>query len=415
MKRMAIIAAREFLETVKTRAFLIGVVLMPGLITGVIFLMKPMMERAEREEIRPRRVAVVDQHGAVLAELKSQFEIQNARNPQRRFELVEADRSDTPETLAARVVSGDLYAYVIIPADAVDGAGACTLGRKDSQIAPMKFLTHALNEAIVAVRFRQSEPPIDRALVARLERDVTLSETDVASGAARRDDEMARLMTPFVFMFLLYTGTFGISMGLLTSLIEEKSSRVIELLLAAVSPAELMAGKILGTALVGLVTLGVWGVVGLGAARAVQVGHVVTGAKLVYAALYFLPAFLFYAALLAGVGSACSTLKEAQNMVSPMTIMNIIPILCWFTLTQYPASALAVTLSFIPPVTPFVMVLRLCADPGVPVWQIVATLALLWLMVPLTIWLSAKVFRTGVLMYGKAPSLRELARWVRQS
>lgn len=222
-------------------------------------------------------------------------------------------------------------------------------------------------------------------------------------------------MTPFVFMFLLYTGTFGISMGLLTSLIEEKSSRVIELLLAAVSPAELMAGKILGTALVGLVTLGVWGVVGLGAARAVQVGHVVTGAKLVYAALYFLPAFLFYAALLAGVGSACSTLKEAQNMVSPMTIMNIIPILCWFTLTQYPASALAVTLSFIPPVTPFVMVLRLCADPGVPVWQIVATLALLWLMVPLTIWLSAKVFRTGVLMYGKAPSLRELARWVRQS
>ncbi len=415
MNRIVVVAAREFLETVKTRAFVIGVVLMPAVITGVIFLMRPMMERAEKEQIAPRKVAVVDRHGDVLPELAQQFAAHNARNPGRQFELVKTGPSDDADTLAARVVSGELYAFILIPPEAVTGEGVCTLGRKDSQISPMRFLSRALNDAVVAVRFRRHDPPIDRATITRLERDVSLSETDVASGAARRDDEMARLMTPFVFMFLLYTGTFGISMGLLTSLIEEKSSRVIELLLAAVSPAQLMAGKILGTAMVGLVTLGVWGVVGLGAARSMNVGHVVTGTKLAYVLLYFLPAFLFYSALLAGVGSACSTLKEAQNMVSPMTLLNIIPILFWFTLTQYPASALAVGLSFVPPVTPFVMVLRLCADPGIPLWQVVTTLALLWLMVPVTIWLAAKVFRTGVLMYGKAPSLRELVHWLRHN
>lgn len=373
------------------------------------------MRQAENERMAPRRVAVVDQHGGILSELTAQFEAHNERNPQRRFEIVPASLSDSSETLAGRVRSGELYAFLIVPPDAVDGAGACTLGRKDSQISPIKFLTHALSEAIVAVRFKTSDPPVDRARIAWLERDVPVAETDVASGAARRDDEMARIMTPFIFMFLLYTGTFGVSMGLLTSLIEEKSSRVIELLLAAVSPVELMAGKILGIALVGLVTLGVWGIVGLGGARTMNVSHVVTGAKLTFAALYFLPAFLFYAALLAGIGSVCNTLKEAQNMVSPMTLLNVVPMMFWFTLTQYPLSALAVALSFVPPVTPFVMVLRLCADPGLPVWQIVATLALLWLMVPLTIWASAKVFRAGVLMYGKPPTFREMFHWVRQA
>ena len=119
------------------------------------------------------------------------------------------------------------------------------------------------------------------------------------------------------------------------------------------------------------------------------------------------------AALLAAVGSVCNTLKEAQSMSSPLTILNIVPMVLWFPLTQNPGSVLGVALSFIPPITPFVMILRICADPDTPLWQIVASLALLWLSVIAMVWAAGKVFRIGVLMYGKAPTLKELVRWVR--
>jgi ABC-2 type transport system permease protein len=414
MNKIVAVAIREFLETVRTRAFLFGVIIMPLLITGFIFGGERLTRVAERETLPPRRIAIVDEHGGVYPALAAQLAEHNVQNPNRPFEpvRVEGPAAD-PAALAPQVDRGEYYAYIVIPRAAVDADAETTLARRDNQLAAGRTLSEAIRAAVVAVRLQTADPPVDLARIERLQRRVGVSEVDVRSGTRQADDKFARLLTPFVFMFLIYMGTFGISMGLLTSVLEEKSNRVIEVLLAAVSPTQLMAGKIIGTAAVGLVMLAIWGGVGYASARTYNLAGAVTVARLGYVLLYFIPGFLFMAALLAAVGSVCNTLKEAQSMSSPLTILNIVPLLLWFQLSQNPGSMFAVALSFIPPITPFVMILRICADPDTPLWQIAATLAVLWASVIAMIWAAGKVFRIGVLMYGKPPTLKELARWVR--
>jgi ABC-2 type transport system permease protein len=411
MRKIYVVAAREFLETVKTRAFFIGVILMPAFIVGAIFVSNRITAAGGKEQAPLKRIAVIDEHGAVLEPLRARVAEHNAKNPN---QPLEATAFDGPESLARmRVREFDLYAYIVVPREAVIGDAPCRLGRADSQLMLGKSLSRLAEEAVKDARFAAADPPIDRKRVEALEREVNVEQVDIVTGVVVEDEGMARIMTPFILVFLLYMGTFGISMGLLTSVLEEKSTRVVELLLAALSPTQLMAGKILGMAGVGVVVLATWSSVGWFSARSQHMEHLITPARMGFLVLYFIPGFLFMAAIMAGIGAACNTLKEAQSMSSPLTIFNIVPMMLWFYLSQYPHTPLSVGLSFIPPITPMVMILRICADPQIPVWQIVATLALLWASVFAAIWAAGKIFRVGVLMYGKAPTLGELARWVR--
>lgn len=411
MNKIMTIAWREFFETVKTRAFFIGVILMPALIVGVIYGASA-IERMARNEAAPlRTIAVLDQGAGVFKPLKMQIDKYNTENPKQPLAIVESDATESQ--LQQDVRADRFYAYVVVSREAVSGAGRPHIGRRDDQLEAGRMLSGLVGDAVIDARFAAADPPIDRKRVDLIQRPVEAEMVNVASGKAAGGDEMARILTPFAFMFLLYMGTFGISMGLLTSVLEEKSSRVVEVLLAAISPTQLMAGKILGMSLVGVVVLATWSAVGYFTARAQQMDQLITGVRLLWIALYFVPGFLLMSAILAGIGSACNTLKEAQSMVSPLSILNIVPMVLWYLISQYPNTALSITLSYIPPITPFVMILRLCADPDLPLWQIVSTLALLWASVFVAIWAAGKIFRVGVLMYGKPPTLRELLRWVR--
>ena len=419
MRRILTVAGREFLATVRTKAFLLSVVLMPGLILGAIYGGE-WIEKAAREEQQPlRRVAVVDYAGGVYPNLLWQVAAHNAERPNQVFELEAttvgtADAAAVTAELTARVRSGELYGFIIIPTDALEGAGACTLARRDNQLQLGRRLETWVREAVIAARLRADDLDPQRIHAVR-DRPVAIENVDGRTGGPVSEHTMARFMTPFAFMFLLFMGTFGIRQGLLTTLIEEKGSRVVEVLLSAVSPTELLAGKILGLAAVGLLLLGVWGGVGYNSARTYHLTELVTGYRLTIAVLYFIPGFLLISSLLAAIGSACNELRDAQSMVFPLSLLTIIPMVCWFYIAEHPAAAFSLVLSFIPTITPFVMMLRVCSDPDTPVWQIAATLALLWGSVVTAIWAAGRVFRIGVLMYGKPPTPRELLRWVRQS
>lgn len=412
MDKVLTVAVREFLATVRTRAFLLTVVMMPGLIIAGVYGSQWFMDVARKDEVPLRTVAVVDHTGFVLPALESEVERYNTERPKQPFKIEELD-ADTADTTALnqRVAKGELYGYVVISPDAIIGNGGCEFARRDSQLEPLRTWSDMLERAVIAIRFEDAG--VAPAQLQHLHRGVPIHEVNPQTGQAMKDNMMARIMTPFAFMFLLFMGTFGISQGLLTSLIEEKSSRVIELLLSAVSPFQLMAGKILGTALVGFVLLTVWGGVGSMAAHKYHLEQFVDAYRIFIAVLYFIPGFLLMSALLAAIGASCSQLKDAQSMVFPLSAITIIPMMCWYAITDRPDSVLAMSLSFIPPITPFVMVLRICADPDTPMWQIVATLGLLWASVVVAMWAAAKVFRVGVLMYGKAPTPMEMLRWVR--
>ncbi len=412
MPKLVAVAWREFLATIRTKAFVLSVLLMPGLIIVSALGAGWAQQIGQAEQLPLRRLAVLDQTAVVFDYLAARVAAHNAERPQQPIELVPLDSAAADEdALRARVLTGDLYGYLVLAPDAVEGDGGCILARRDSQFEAGRRIGTMINEAVVAARLQRAG--LDAAQLASLQRPVPLRSIDPKSAQPVRADEVARMLTPYAFMFLLFVGTFAISQGLLTSLIEEKSSRVVEVLLSAVSPTQLMAGKILGTVLVGFVLLSIWGGVGVLAAHSYNVGELITGYRVTLALLYFVPGFLLISSLLAAVGSACNELKDAQGMVFPLSVITIIPMIFGPYFVEFPASALSVALSYVPPITPFIMVLRICADPDTPAWQIVTTLALLWASVGLTVWAAGKVFRTGVLMYGKPPSLRELLHWVR--
>jgi ABC-2 type transport system permease protein len=412
--KLITVAWREFLATIRTKAFVLSVLLMPGLIMVSALGAGWAQKIGQSEKLPVRRIAVVDHTGVVFEPLLARVAEHNAERPQQRLELegVPPAAPDEP-ALRARVLSGDLYAYLILAADAVETDAGCVLARHDSQFETGRRIESMVNEAVVAARLRSAG--LNPAQLAALQRPVPLRALDPKTGQPVGGDDAVRMLTPYAFMFLLFIGTFAISQGLLTSLIEEKSSRVVEVLLSAVSPTQLMAGKILGTVLVGFVLLAIWGGVGVLAAHSYNVAELVTGYRLTLALLYFVPGFLLISSLLAAVGSACNELKDAQGMVFPLSVITIIPMIFGPYFVEFPASVLSIVLSYVPPITPFIMVLRICADPDTPAWQIVTTLALLWAAVGATVWAAGKVFRTGVLMYGKPPSLRELLHWVRYS
>jgi ABC-2 type transport system permease protein len=200
----------------------------------------------------------------------------------------------------------------------------------------------------------------------------------------------------------------------MTSIIEEKSSRIIEVLLAAVSPFELMAGKIIGLCAVSLTVVGIWTAMASSAARWGGITIEITGIFMLLYIIYYILGFILLGSIMAGFGSICNTLKDAQNLMMPLTIIFIIPMVSFMMITQNPDGPYAKALSFFPPVTSMVMVLRLSAGSSAGFLEILSTIIVLILSVILAVWLAAKVFRTGILMYGKKPSFREIVLWLRQ-
>jgi ABC-2 type transport system permease protein len=216
-------------------------------------------------------------------------------------------------------------------------------------------------------------------------------------------------------MFLLWISVFTCGQYLLSSTIEEKSNRVMEVLLSAVSPIQLMSGKILGQMCVGIAILCLYGGAGMFALVAFALLDVIDFMNLVYLGIYFVIAFSLIACVMAAVGSAVNDIREAQSLLGPIMIVLVIPMMLWMPILRNPNSMFAQVASFVPPIGPFVMVLRVAGSEKIPAWQIPATIVVGFISVGVFLWATAKIFRIGVLMYGKAPNLGTLIRWIRMA
>ncbi|MBM3335464.1 ABC transporter permease, partial [Candidatus Sumerlaeota bacterium] len=378
------------------------------------------LTRKTQEAPRPARtVAVADLSKQLSEQIERVFDQHNKFNPQRQIVLkqVVADESTTDsqtQEARAQVQDGSLDAYLLVAKDAVEGQGKSYYYAKARNIGDFDMFStvqRLLNDAVVAERFRRHNLPAQ--LIAELRRWVAVEQVDVGAKVQKKVAMEARMMAPFFFLFLMFMGIFSMGSQILSSVIEEKGTRVIEVLLASLNPIELMAGKILGLAAAGLVVVAVWGSAAYGTITYRGMTDVVSIAALSYFLPYFVLGFLLTTAVFAAIGSACNTIKESQSMMFPVTLVFIIPMLSWFFIAQHPESPVSVILSFIPPFTPMIMVLRIAAYPEIPLIQIVASLVILAASVPAIMWAAGKIFRTGVLMYGKPPSPRELWRWLR--
>ena len=443
MKKVWQIAGREFAATVFTKAFLIGLLIVP-LIGIVLSLVAPRLFGA-RDLTIEGEIVVLDPTGLVLPEVQSA--ISARRSPVRVGEIVEQARAggadqmvlavlgaSTRLTLVENPASDDVeqqkrwllepmptskhLALVVVHPNAVLPApGTSNLGTYDLYVPPRQD-----NRVEVAVQGVMREAIIEARVFARdLNREeLTLVTTvprvrSVTVGADGERNTVVgfNIVIPVVFMGLLIMGVMFAGQGMLTTTVEEKSNRVMEVLLSAVSPMQLMGGKLLAHMGVSLLAMSLYLVFGLVALASFSLFGLLDFKLIVYLFVFYLIAFFTIGSLMMAVGSAVNDMREAQQLMMPLMMTMIIPWMLWWPITQNPNSTLAVVVSLVPPVSSFGMLLRVASSSPPPLWQVALSIGFGVAGVFAAVWFAAKVFRVGILMFGKAPNVKTLLAWVR--
>jgi ABC-2 type transport system permease protein len=431
VSKILIVASSEFTTLTRSKAFLIGLFLMPVFMAAAF-----MLQNSTRNQVdgKDRTFGVIDHTGVLYAALKSAADEHNANgdvppgiersSPRFLPFAIDPDAARSQEMLADlsdRVRREEIYAFVEIPANALD-PGVTESMRYYSNHPAYRLLpdwiASTINREIVTARFHAAA--IDRAMITQLTRPVRLEQLGLvsreASGALKAPehvDEVLTLLLPSAMMTLMFLSVMSTSPQLLNSTIEEKMSRISEVLIGSVTPFELMMGKLLGSAAVSVLLAAVYLIGGLALADHWGYAKAIPPVMLAWFLLFLVLALFIFGSIFITIGAACSDLKDAQNMMTPAMLILMLPAVTWFAVARAPESTMAFTLSMIPTATPFLMLMRLAVPPGPPLWQVLLSVALTLVTVVAAVYAAGKIFRTGLLMQGKAATLGEMWRWVR--
>jgi ABC-2 type transport system permease protein len=466
MKKILHVAGREFMATVTTKGFVFGILVAPVLIGILIYFIPNMTKAPPKVE---GQVVVIDPTGAVADGVAAYL------TPERFAERREKTRRDmdqaTPAALRGRVGTtpgagaavkrsidaalGSVpvlqvvalpggsdqeaakaplklplpdrgarpdtrLAVIVVDADAVRPANGKTeygtyelfvRDKLDDRL--LDDLHAAMREAIVASRLQAAE--FDAARVKALTTVARPDSRTVTAEGERTTNRTLNIVLPAAFMILLLVSVMTSGQYLLTSTVEEKSTRVVEVLLSAVSPMELMTGKIFGQMAVGLLVLVLYTGLGMLALVSFATLGLIDPVLLVFLLIFFVLAFFMFASMMAAIGSAVNEMREAQSLMTPVMMILMIPWILWMPISREPNSLLAIALSFVPPFSSFVMLLRMTSVAPPPMWQVWLSIAVGSVGVYATLWFAAKVFKIGLLMYGKPPTFGTLIKWARMS
>jgi ABC-2 type transport system permease protein len=408
------VVKREYIERVRTKAFVIGTILGPIVMAALMIV--PML--AARSKSKPLRIAVVDWTGELRGAVAQA--LQEVEDDGRKRFDVQPAAADSPEAAEAAyrkaVLDKSLDGYLSLPKDAVATAKASYYGRNVSNFTNLRTMERTVSRVLVTRRLTSAG--LDPARVNDLTRSLDM-KTIRLSEQGEREDEGAAMILAMVLLMILYVGILMWGQAVMTSVIEEKTSRVVEVMASGVPSTTLLLGKLLGVGSAGLTQFLVWALSllavslasgSLGATDMPEVTPLVLASFVVF----YLLGFFFYASLYASIGAAVNTVQEAQSFVFPVMLPIILAMVCWPAVMQSPDGPLAFTVSMIPGMSPVIMFLRIVVLTP-PMWQMLLSIALLVLGILGVVWMAARVYRVGILMYGKRPTFPEIVRWVRRA
>ncbi len=437
MSKIGIIVAREFNERVRKKSFIITTILMPVLMLGMMAAPTLMMLFAKGEQ---KQLVVLDESGVIAPQLTGDEEI-----------------LFTPMDCALESARADesIFGVLWIGADIVENPNNVKLYTNSSSSMSLESNISSQMESIIEQeRLKRYEIDNLEQIIKDVEANVSLTtyrndlqeegkeEEATSSGVAYM---LGLVLGMMLYMFLIIYGSM-----VMTSVIEEKGSRVLDVLVSSVKPFELMMGKILGVASVAVTQIAIWAVLvcGLSAAvlpalmpedmmqtiEAVEMGTMTSAEAgidadmlsavslatdpmrlvmmFVWLLLFLVGGFLFYSAMFAAVGSAVDSVQDANQLQTPITVPIILALILAMSVFNDPSSPLAFWGSVIPFTSPVVMMARI--PFGIPTWEIILSLVLLYISVAAMAWVAGKIYRVGVFMHGKKPSFKELMSWIRQ-
>ena len=438
MRKTFIVAVREYMVSVRTKAFLIGLLMMP-LMMGGGFIVGALMEG--RVDTKDKRIAVADYTGRLFNALDSAaqqrnetaiFQGEGAARKQilprfvlQKIETGAADGEDMQQLslqLSDRIRKGELMAFVLIGPGVIDAS-------KDPSSATLNYysntptyndarnwITGVLNEQVQQLHLEGAA--IDSKVVRRLTQRVPvgnlgLVETDAAGNIIRavETNQLANFLVPFAMMFLMFMVIMASTAPLLNSTLEEKTQRIAEVLLASIPPFELMAGKLIGILGVSLTMATVYLLGAYAALNRAGYAQFFPWQSIGWFVGFLSLAVLMYGSIFIAIGAAVSDMKEAQSMMTPVMLLVVSPMFVLQYVMREPASTLSLVMSLFPPATPMLMTIRQTVPPGIPVWQPLLGIALVVLTSLVCVFAAGRIFRVGILMQGKGAKVSEMFRW----
>jgi ABC-2 type transport system permease protein len=423
MHNILMVMRREYLERATKKSFWIGTAVFPLLMVAFAFLPMLLIGLGGNDQ---KTIALVDGTGKLAAPLTHELADEKLKDGQPRYVIkdvpVTGSLEDTRKTLEPDIRDKKIYGVLTIRED-IDAKDAFQFyGRTVGDIKSIAEFESALRRSVIGLRFENAHIAADKELVEKLIAKVDMQTNEISKeGGSTKKDFMAAYFGTFMFVMVLFFTLLLYGIATMRGILEEKSSRVMEVLLGSVSPDELMTGKILGIGLVGLTQVAVYaltaGLVRLyisSQANPEMAGVLTsfTAGKMGFFLLFFMLGYFMYTALFACIGAVCNSEQEAQNLQSPVQMCLMLPMMATIFFVGQPDSTIAVVVSLIPIFTPMVMFMRICVQMP-PLWQIalsiVLTLGTTWLIFRG----AAKIFRIGILMYGKRPTIPEILRWAR--
>ncbi|WP_165244731.1 ABC transporter permease [Paludisphaera soli] len=425
LHKIGVVAGAEFSSSVRTKSFLISLLALPLIMGGSVLLQVFM---GSQVDTKPRRFVVIDDAQAFAPTIakavegyNSQLDAAGGKASLPRFLLepvptAEADAAARALALSDRVRKGELDAYVeIVPGGEGPEAAPKIQYHSNNPNDDLlrRWVTETVNAEVRARRFRTAG--IDQAVAERLSRPVATENLQLAerndAGAVRKVDPVRTMALPAVLLFTVFLVVMTSGPQLLNSVIEEKMSRISEVLLGSVSPFDLMMGKLLGNAGVAMLLASLYLGAGYGVAVYHGYGDVISPGLLAALVGFLFLAVLLYGSLYMAIGAACNDLKDAQSLMWPVMVLSMLPVFTWTAVLKNPASPMSVGMSLFPPATPFLMLMRMAMQPAPPAWQVILGVVLATATALFCVWAGGRIFRTGLLMQGKTPTLTEMAKW----
>lgn len=435
MRKLWAVIRREFSTRVQTKAFVIGTILGP-LLMGFMMVLPVILASRETEA---KRIVVVDaangNFGQELERALSEARRGGEADAKPRYSVIRVPAqgrlqgvrdSLVPLTGLAKDTVHKLNGLLFATEEGVETGEVEYLGDNVGSFGDMAILERTVDAVLRTERLERRG--VDPVLVREASGRVRLETSKISEGKETGESGEASFALAYVMSFLLYFSLLIYGIQVMTSVIEEKSNRIMEVLASSLTPFQLMAGKVIGVGAVGLLQLGIWvGTAMLLSANAAAIAGLfnmppeaaaqmpipaISGGLLAVFLTFFIVGFFLFAAAYAAVGAMCNSMQEAQQASTVLTMVVAVGFISVFSLLNEPNGTLARTLSMIPFFAPIVMPVRYSLT-SIGILEVLTSLAITVATMILIAWLAGRIYRVGILMYGKKPSLKELIHWVR--
>ena len=412
MNKLLLIIQREYMSLVARKSFIVITILVPFLFI-IIASIPVLTSKLNSASSSLETVTVIDETGHLSGVISD--------NEQFRFIPLRGEPGTTNVKRFFDQSGESMSALVVIPANVLDSAKVNIYSKSTVNMALVDHVTDCLNDTLTSVKLATMGVPDLDKIVREAQVDIDVNSVKLADdGSESESSTTAAMLLGMVLSLITYMFVLTYGAMIMNSVIEEKTNRIVEVIVSSCKPFQLMMGKIIGVALVGLTQFLIWAVIISGLAVGLGIGLADSGpmsevsslvGTLVCFVIYFLGGYLLYAALFAGFGSAVDQASDASQFTTPIIIVMIVALYAGLGCMENPNGTFALWCSMIPFTSPIVMMVRLPYD--VPFWQIAVSVVALYATATAIIWLSARIYRIGILRYGKKFTLKEILTWIK--